>query len=86
MLSWDARYPKYQNCYKEAHTETVVDSINFAIVTKAGANEGKHLRKRFLTLFYNLSLTLRYAFHFELQDSRAFSRNLRVTFREIQNG
>nr|CAH7725725.1 unnamed protein product [Callosobruchus chinensis] len=51
----------------------LVDSVTFAIVTKAGASEANHLRKRFLTLCHNLSLTLRYAFHFELDESRAFS-------------
>nr|CAH7729278.1 unnamed protein product [Callosobruchus chinensis] len=45
---------------------------------KASANEAFHLRKRFLTLFHNLSLTLGYAFDFELDDSRAFSQNLEV--------
>nr|CAH7736123.1 unnamed protein product [Callosobruchus chinensis] len=50
-----------------------VDSVSFAIVTKAGSNEANHLRKRFSTLFHNLILTLRYAFDFELDDSRAFS-------------
>nr|CAH7738929.1 unnamed protein product [Callosobruchus chinensis] len=35
-------------------------------------------------LLYNLSLTLRYAFDFELDDSRVFSQNLEEIFREIQ--
>nr|CAH7761415.1 unnamed protein product [Callosobruchus chinensis] len=51
---------------------------------KVGENQANHLRKRFLTLFHDLSLTLRYAFDFELDDSRVFSQNLGVRFREIQ--
>nr|CAH7751675.1 unnamed protein product [Callosobruchus chinensis] len=50
----------------------------------AGAHGANHLGKRFLTLFLILSLTLRYAFDFELDDSRTFSRKVR--FHEIQQG
>nr|CAH7751394.1 unnamed protein product [Callosobruchus chinensis] len=55
------------------------------MVAKAGANEANHLRKRFLTLYHNLSLTLCCALDSKLDDSRPFRQNVKVIFREIQS-
>nr|CAH7732952.1 unnamed protein product [Callosobruchus chinensis] len=53
---------------REDRSTQWVDSVTFGIVTEEGANEANHLRKRFLTIFHNFSLKLRYAFDFVLDD------------------
>nr|CAH7739635.1 unnamed protein product [Callosobruchus chinensis] len=63
-------------CNEEASGDQWVDSVSFAIVKKPGANEAHHSEKRFWMLLRNLNLTLRYAFDFKFDDSRAFSQNL----------
>ncbi|VEN44102.1 unnamed protein product, partial [Callosobruchus maculatus] len=54
-----------------------------AIVTKAGENEANHLRKRFLTAFRKKSVTLRYTFGMELDDSRAFTSCLKYLWMRL---